>query len=137
LELGVSTATSRCRKYILPAHFARNGFGGIAGLQCFAQEALKWNHSLLRGPAPDKAVFTIASHRAALSPFYERGAHAHFQDLPRAFSKVRSNGELEATARNVFGYGAQLNCPRGEDWECGRTRSSRWSERHRTDSVGG
>ena len=43
------------------------------------------------GPSPSALL------RPALSSLYRTGGHAHFQDLPRALSKVRSNGEL-ATA---------------------------------------
>jgi|SRR5215813_5732739 len=63
------------------------------------------------GPSPSALL------RPALSSFYRTAGHAHFQDLPRAFSKVRSNGELATawtTARNVFGYGAQLDSTCGQ-----------------------
>jgi len=58
------------------------------------------------GPSPSALL------RPALSSFYRTGGHPNFQDLPRALSKVRSNGELATawiTTRNVFGYGAQWN----------------------------
>src|SRR5262249_32308769 len=51
-------------------------------------------------------------------PSADGGAHAHFRDLPRALSKVRSNGELASAGtatRDVPGYGSSLDHARGQD----------------------